>query len=83
MQVPAALDPQFPISRRGRCNLGRVFGQGSQLVDDDLGPSVPQSLFNGSRIEDARPGDTSPHIGEQPSPGFGGSHPRDFVATAD
>jgi hypothetical protein len=83
MQVPAALNFQFPISRGGGRHLGRVLGQGRQLVDDDLGPSVPQGLLNGSRIEGADPGDSSPHIGEAPRPGLRVCHTRDFVATAD
>jgi hypothetical protein len=41
MEVPAALDPQFPISGCGGGHLGRVLGQRRKLVDDDLGPSVP------------------------------------------
>jgi hypothetical protein len=83
MQVPAALDPQFPISRCSGGHLGRIFGQGCQLVDDDLGASVPQSLFNGSRIEGGHLGDSSSHIGKVSRSGLGVRHPRDLVATAD
>src|SRR5262245_51056466 len=83
MEVPAALDPQFPISRCGGGHLGWVLGQGRQLVDDDLDPSVPQGLLNGSRIEGAHPGDSGSHIGEVPRPGLGAGHSRDLVATAD
>jgi hypothetical protein len=68
MEVPAALDLQFPIPRCGGGHFGRVFGQGRQLVDDDLGSSVPQSLLNSSCIEGAHQGDSSSHIDEVPRP---------------
>jgi len=79
MEITAALDPQFPISRGSGGQLGRLFGQGRQLVDNDLGLRVPQSLLNGSRIEGAELGDSSSHIGKMPRPGLRVRHPRDFV----
>ena len=57
-------------------------GQGRQLVDDDLRSRVRQSLLNGSRIEGARLGDSSSHIGKVARPGLGVRHPGEFVATA-
>jgi len=64
MEITAALDLQFPISWGSGGQLGWVFGQGRQLVDDDLGLRVPQSLLNGSRIEGAHLGDPSSHFGK-------------------
>jgi len=52
------------------------------LFDDDLRSRVRQSLLNGSRIEGARLGDSSSHIGKVARPGLGVRHPGDFVATA-
>jgi hypothetical protein len=81
MEIAAALDLQF--SWRGGSHLGRVFGQRRQLVDDNLGPGILQSLLDGSHIEGAQLGDSRPYIGEVPRPRLGTRHPRNFMATAD
>ena len=83
MEIAAALEPQLPIAWGGGCHLGRVLGQGRQLVDDDLGPGLSQGLVDGIAVERAHPGDLRAQLGEETRTGLGPRHVRDHVDLAE